>query len=80
MITLTEPLVTWLAIVIGVIVFVVVRVSSRNYCSLSHEHKLIELGSEREEFFVPGDRAPRQRGRHYDRTLKDDECYDEDDY
>lgn len=57
MIALNIPMITWCTIIISMIALVIYRVclSGHHHHSLRHHH-LIEMGSERDEFFVPGDR------------------------
>lgn len=68
MITLNVPLVTWCVIAIAMITLIIVRVCQHKHVRQPGHRPLIELGSEREEFFVPGDRL-----------AKNDEMYDDDD-
>lgn len=52
------PLITWCFIVAIFVTILVVRVVSyltHDHPHAAHRHHLLEIGSEREEFFVPGD-------------------------
>lgn len=50
----TTPLITWCVIVAAMVILVIVK-SSIKFYNLKARHHLIEIGSEREELFVPGD-------------------------
>lgn len=53
------PLLTWACIVGLFVVILVVRLfSAATFCAKG-KHRLVEFGSEREEFFIPGDPDPR---------------------
>ncbi|MBO5456315.1 MAG: hypothetical protein J6A20_07360 [Muribaculaceae bacterium] len=61
------PLITWLCIALAMILIVIVRVflsaherqmNKQQHVSNTTHRKLFGIGSEREEFFVPGDRLP----------------------
>ncbi len=55
---MTTPLFIWASIVaLLVVIFMVKLIASVKHGSNSH---LVEIGSEREEFFVPGDPLPQQ--------------------
>lgn len=66
MITLNVPLVTWFVIAFAMLALIIVRLCQKNYNSAHRHRHLIEVGSEREEFFVPGDRL-------HDKDIYDDE-------
>lgn len=68
MIALNVPLVTWCVIAFAMIALIIVRACQKNYNTSRHHGHLFEVGSEREEFFVPGDRL-----------IKDDDLYDDED-
>lgn len=51
------PFLTWICVVAFFIVMLVFRVIyDYGYCA-HKKHRVFEIGSEREEMFVPGDRA-----------------------
>ncbi|MDE5649909.1 MAG: hypothetical protein K2I35_02675 [Duncaniella sp.] len=60
------PLITWCCIAVAMIILVVLRILfATRHSEINHHsatvtnqrhHKLFEVGSEREEFFIPGDR------------------------
>ncbi len=53
---MNTPLVTWSSIVSLVLLLIVLRLLRKNFSFNRAKHnKFIQLGSEREEFFVPGD-------------------------
>lgn len=52
---MNTPLFTWCAIVIVMAVMMIVRFVSASHAGHGSHHKLFEIGSEREEIFVPGD-------------------------
>ena len=62
------PLITWLCIALAMILIVIVRVflsAHDRQMNKQHQHvsntphrRLFEIGNERGEFFVPGDRLP----------------------
>ncbi len=61
------PLITWICIVAAVLILFIVRLAQVRMASHHHHalrHQFIEIGSEREEFFVPGD--PLHPEREYD--------------
>lgn len=65
MIALNIPLVTWCVIVFAMVTLIIVRICQKAYNeSVRHGH-LFEIGTEQEEFFVPGDR-PVKRDYAYD--------------
>lgn len=70
MIALNLPLITWCVIAFAMTALVIVKVCYGFYNRNHARHHLIELGSEREEFFVPGDRM-------YDREDKYDDSLDD---
>lgn len=52
------PVITWLCIVAAVLILFIVRLAQVRMAHHQHRalrHRFIEIGSEREEFFVPGD-------------------------
>lgn len=57
---ITTPLLTWGIIVAAMIVLIVITAvtsaHTRHNNRTAHSRKLIEIGNERDEFFVPGDR------------------------
>ncbi len=55
MIVLSIPLLTWFVIASAMCVLVIVRICHKNYCQIRHDRHLFEIGSEREEFYIPGD-------------------------
>lgn len=60
------PLITWSVTLALVVLLIVCRfISACRFCNKGH-HKIVEFGSEREEFFLPGDRI-----------ISDDEDYEE---
>lgn len=65
MITLNVPLITWCVIAFAMVALIIVRVSHKPHHSSMHHAHLFEIGSEREEFFIPGDRI-----------VNDDTAYD----
>ena len=54
----TTPLITWSCLVGGLILALAIKLIKAAYRH-SGQHHLIELGSEREEFFLPGDPDPK---------------------
>lgn len=68
MIALNLPLVTWCVIAVAMATLVIVRICLHRHRHHHGHRPLIEFGSEREEFFVPGDRF-----------VKNDDTYDDDD-
>lgn len=69
MITLNVPLVTWFVIAFAMLALVIVRVilkTNAHHTSNPGRHHLIEIGSEREEFFIPGDRPVKNDSYDYD--------------
>lgn len=67
MIALNVPLVTWCVIAFAMVALIIIRVCQKNYNQPAHHRHLIEIGSERDEFFVPGDKL-----------IKEDDLYDDD--
>ncbi len=57
------PLITWSCIVGLFAVIVLVRIVYHGYNSRVH-HRLFEIGTEREEFYVPGDRMKTYNGEY----------------
>ena len=58
MIALNIPLITWCIIVAAMTVLITVRLFHKNHKHMrahSHSVHVLEIGSEQEEFFVPGD-------------------------
>ncbi len=70
MIALNVPLVTWCVIAVAMLTLIIVRLCQNNHKHGARRRHLIEIGSEREEFFVPGDRP----------VNKDDRYDDDDDW
>ncbi|MBD5317999.1 MAG: hypothetical protein K2G00_07265 [Duncaniella sp.] len=68
MIALNVPLVTWCVIAIAMVTLVIVRACQKTYNAFHRHSHLFEIGSEREEFFIPGDRP-----------MNDKYIYDDDD-
>ncbi|MCM1356343.1 MAG: hypothetical protein NC212_08065 [Staphylococcus sp.] len=68
MITLNVPLVTWFVIAFAMLALVIVRafLKTNSHHTGSRRHHLIEIGSEREEFFIPGDRPVKNDSYDYD--------------
>lgn len=66
MITLNVPLVTWCVIAFAMVALIIVRICQKNYNFSHHHSRLIEIGSENEEFFVPGDRIIKNEEDIYD--------------
>lgn len=65
MINLNVPLATWIAVAAAVIIFVIITaISSRRRKALRHvkvrreHHHIVQIGSETDEFFIPGDPLP----------------------
>lgn len=52
---MNTPLITWAVIVALFVVIMIVRIMRGNTCNESKRKKFFKLGSEREEFFIPGD-------------------------
>lgn len=72
MVALNIPLITWCFIVAVMTALVFVRLFHKIHTSkLRHQHagRLLTIGSEREEFFVPGDIV---KGK--DDTIEDVDC------
>ncbi len=61
MAALNIPLITWCVIVAAMTVLITVRLFKNEHRHMKPHHQghLIEVGSEREEIFVPGDSLPR---------------------
>ncbi len=53
---MNTPLITWCCIAIAMIIIFILRVCHNRNNTLRTNRKFIEIGSEREEIFVPGDR------------------------
>lgn len=51
---MNNPLLTW-SCIIGLMLLIVIIKVMRHLTTKRHGHHLIELGSEYEEFYVPGD-------------------------
>lgn len=66
MIALNIPLITWCVIAFAMVALIIIRVCQKNYNEPTHSRHLIELGNEREEFFVPGDRLISKEDQYYD--------------
>lgn len=52
---MNTPLITWSCIVGLLILLVIVRTTHSLISNNSRKHRFITFGSEREEFFIPGD-------------------------
>ncbi len=65
MAALNIPLITWCVIVAAMTVLISVRLfkNEHRHMQQRHQGRLIEVGSEREEFFVPGDSLPEHKKR-----------------
>ena len=64
------PLLTWICMAAVVIVLLAAHVIHLRHSSRHSRHRMFGIGSEREEFFIPGD--PLRR------TDKDYDCDDDD--
>ncbi len=49
------PMLTW-AVIVGLFVVILLIRFGRGIYRYAHAHHIIQLGSEREEFYLPGDR------------------------
>lgn len=68
---MTTPLITWGCMAALFLIVLIVRLfRAASFCS-SGRHRMVEFGSEREEFFIPGDRS------RYDRTTPDYDDFDD---
>ncbi len=65
MAALNIPLITWCVIVAAMTVLISVRLFKNEHRHMQPRHRgrLIEVGSEREEVFVPGDALPERKRR-----------------
>ena len=65
MAALNIPLITWCVIVAAMTVLITVRLFKNEHRHMQSRHQghLVEVGSEREEFFVPGDALPEHKKR-----------------
>ncbi len=70
---MNTPLVTWLLIVSLIILLMLVNFVKSAHKNTVRRHRFIEIGSEREELFIPGDPNPRTID-EYDY----DDCNDDD--
>lgn len=63
MAALNIPLITWCVIVAAMTVLITVRLFKNEHRHMHTQHKghLIEIGSESEELFAPGDSLPHRR-------------------
>lgn len=63
MAALNIPLITWCVIVAAMTVLISVRLFKNEHRHMQPRHQghLIEVGSEREEIFVPGDTLPERK-------------------
>lgn len=63
MAALNIPLITWCVIVAAMTVLITVRLfkNERGHMHTRHKGHLIEIGSESEELFAPGDSLPHRR-------------------
>lgn len=59
-----RPFITWALLVAFFIIVFIVRGSIA--CRRHHKGHIIEIGSERDEFFVPGDRTCHDKSRDYE--------------
>lgn len=50
------PIITWFAVVAAILIIAVVHLYHTTRFGLRHDHKLIEIGRDSDEFFIPGDR------------------------
>lgn len=53
---MTLPLFTWLVVVTAIVIIAVVHLYHTRHFGLRHDHKLIEIGRDSDEFFIPGDK------------------------
>lgn len=71
MVALNIPLITWCLIVAAMTLLITVRLFHKNH-NHAHVHSksrhVLEIGSEREEFFVPGDMISKR-----DEVINDDD-------
>lgn len=65
MAALNIPLITWCVIVIAMTVLITVRLFKNNHRHMQprHQEHLVEIGSEREEIFMPGDTLTERKKR-----------------
>lgn len=60
MVALNIPLLTWCVIAFAMVALIIIRVCHKNYSQVNPRRHLFEIGKEREEFFIPGDRLESQ--------------------
>ena len=71
---MNTPLLTWLFIIgIVAIIFAIDALTSyrKNHRAGTHAHHVIDSGSEREIFFIPGDPLPRKNDKYEYEDLED---------
>ncbi|WP_289733191.1 hypothetical protein [Paramuribaculum intestinale] len=65
-----RPLITWAALAALLIILFIVRTAIACHRHRCHRHRkhlhIVEIGSERDEFFVPGDRPTYDNSRDYE--------------
>ena len=65
-----RPLITWAALAALLIILFIARTAiacHRRRCRQHRKHMhIVEIGSERDEFFVPGDRPTHDKSRDYE--------------
>ncbi|WP_289684527.1 hypothetical protein [Paramuribaculum intestinale] len=65
-----RPLITWAALAALLIILFIARTAiacHRRRCRQHRKHMhIVEIGSERDEFFVPGDRPTYDKSRDYE--------------
>lgn len=57
---MNTPLITWACIVGLFLIILLVNIIHSAYVNGRGKHKLVSLGSEREELYIPGDPDPRK--------------------
>lgn len=60
------PLITWISLVSALVVIFIIRFVYIARMSGSRRHRLFEIGSEREEIFIPGDKQSDDEDNDYD--------------
>lgn len=69
---MTTPLLTWSAIVALLLLIIIVRLWRAFIFCAKGQHRFMEFGSEREEFFIPGDPMTNSMDEDYDFEAFDD--------
>ena len=54
---MNTPLIIWLAVVTALVLIAMVHLYHTMRFGLRHNYKLIEIGRDSDEFFIPGDEA-----------------------